>query len=325
MQPREEIAIPVHRRRERDGMPVNERRRRSAVSDGRLTRIVAGSYAPTAAWESLRPIDRHHLRVVEAVDRARSSLVVSHFAAASVWGIDMIGRWPGTVDVLVPRTSGGRSSGTFRRRTTSADDAATVPWRGHEVTTPAQTVLDIARISGFTAGVVACDQALWQRRPGGALATSEELDELLSGRAPRRGHARARAAVEFATSSSDSVRESQSRVLIARLGFPAPELQRRFVLPSGRVAFSDFWWPAYAHAGEFDGVGKYVDPELLRGRAPEEALLDEKDRGDELCRVVRRLSRWRVPALTDPRRLYDILAGDGLPTSRPRPPRGLVF
>jgi len=136
-----------------------------------------------------------------------------------------------------------------------------------------------------------------------------------------RGCARAARAAGFATSLADSVRESQSRVLIGMLGFPAPELQARFVLSNGRDAFTDFFWRDHRHIGEFDGAGKYRDPQLLRGRTPEEVLLAEKDREDDLRRQVRAFSRWRLPALRSPRALYDILHGAGLPTTRPRPGR----
>ena len=134
-----------------------------------------------------------------------------------------------------------------------------------------------------------------------------------------RGAARARRVADFARSGADSVRETQSRVLIARMGFPQPELQQRFTLPSGRVVYSHFWWPDQKHAGELDGIGKYVDPELLRGRSPRQALLEEKDREDELGRVVRGFARWRSPALDEPALLYDILTSTGLRSRLARP------
>ena len=111
------------------------------------------------------------------------------------------------------------------------------------------------------------------------------------------------------------------RALIATMGFPAPELQTRFLMPGGRRAFTDFFWRDHRHIGEFDGEGKYRDPDLLRGRTPEQVLLAEKDREDALRRQCDAFSRWRVPALSSPRLLYDILAGAGLPTSKPRPGR----
>lgn len=199
-------------------------------------------------------------------------------------------------------------------------DVEVTPWNGHFVTTALQTAVDLAAASRFAEGVAVADQALWARRPGGGLVEASALrDRAASLRG--RGSARAARAAEFATSLADSVRESQSRVLISVLGFPEPELQARFMLSSGRDAFTDFFWLEHRHIGEYDGVGKYRDPALLRGRTPEEALVAEKDREDDLRRQVRAFSRWRTPALAAPRILYDILHGAGLPTRRPRPGR----
>lgn len=172
----------------------------------------------------------------------------------------------------------------------------------------------------FVEGLAVADQALWRRRPGGPLVRPGELFTAAEGRAGR-GSARARAAVAFATTLSDSVRESQSRVLISVMGFPEPELQARFVLLDGSAAHTDFFWREHRHIGEFDGVGKYRDPELLRGRTGEEVLIAEKDREDELRRQVDAFSRWRTPALLRPQLLYDILSRAGLPTDQPRPGR----
>jgi hypothetical protein len=325
MQPRPEPAATIHRRRERDGLPVNDRRLRQELDAGRFVRIAPGSFVPRESWRALSRIDRHHLSVVEALERTRGPVVVSHHAAAAVWGIDMIGAWPDQIDTVVAGRGGGRSSGRFRRRAIGADDTETVSWRGHELTTPAQTALDLARIGSGTAGVVALDQALWARRDGGALTTADEVHALLDRNAPRRGDARTARALDFATELSDSVRESHSRVLMHRLGFPPPVLQQEFVLPGGKIARTDFWWEEGRQVGEFDGVGKYIDPALRAGRSAEQVLIDEKDRGDALRRMVRAVSRWRTPDLRDPRRLWDILTNDGLRSTRPRPPRGLLW
>ncbi|WP_344738173.1 hypothetical protein [Microbacterium awajiense] len=168
--------------------------------------------------------------------------------------------------------------------------------------------------------VAVADQALWHRREGGPLVTCAELRDAAHSRVGR-GAARAVRAAEFATPLADSVRESQSRVLVWTMGFPTPELQAHFVLSDGRDAFTDFFWREFRHIGEFDGAGKYRDPRLLRGRSAQQVLLDEKDREDDLRRQVAAFSRWRVRQLTAPRELYDILREAGLPSSRPRPGR----
>lgn len=304
--------------RSREADEVVRRHLVRARRSGAATPIARGSYAASQAWAALNPRDAHAQRVWEAAARLRPGAVFSHHAAAAVLGIDQIGSWPRTIDVTTATTGG--SSGVIRRHRRPVEADEVVPWGEHFVTSPARTAVDLASVLPFTAGVVAADQALWRRRSGGALCARGDLDDAAS-RYTGRSHARVAAVSSFATDLADSVRESESRVLIDRLGFPAPTLQQRFVLSDGATAFADFWWPEHEHIGEFDGTGKYLDPALRSGRTPEEALIAEKDRGDALRRSVRALSRWRTPHLRHPRLLYDILRTDGLPAARPRPGR----
>lgn len=319
MTPHEDTALTVIRAGERDPGSLDYRRVRRAIETDAVTRIARGSYVTSAAWSALTPREQHRHRVLEAMARARSTLVLSHFAAAAVWGLDVLGAWPNEVDVRVDRSRGGRSTGLLRRHVMGVDDAEIVDWEGHLITSPAQTAMDLAAVLPFTLGVVVLDQALWTRRPGGALASRHELETVRENESIRRGVVKLHRALEFATELSDSVRESHSRVLLHRLGFPAPVLQHPIRLADGTTIRSDFLWPEFDHAGEFDGTGKYLEPALLAGRTPEQALIAEKDRGDALRRVVSRVSRWRTPALHTPRILFDILTADGLPSSRRRP------
>ncbi|CAN5605598.1 hypothetical protein BH10ACT5_BH10ACT5_20740 [soil metagenome] len=311
----------VFRRRENDGEPVNDRRLRAAIAGGRITRITRGVYVDAPGWRRLKPQARHAQLVWEAAARTGSSLTFSHWAAAALHGIDILGPWPSDIDVTIGATTGGRSGGTFRRHACRhEEEVETEPWGRHRITTALQTAVDLTASMRFVEAVAVADQALWQRREGGALVSTKALVDAAHSRTGR-GSARAARAADFAEPLSDSVRESHSRVLIHVMGFPPPELQARFTLSNGRSAFTDFFWREHRHIGEFDGVGKYRDPELLRGRTAEEVLLAEKDREDELRRQVSRFSRWRVPALDQPRLLFDILNAAGLPTTRPRPGR----
>lgn len=311
--------IHVHRRREHDDEPVNDRLLRKSVRDGLSRRVIAGSYVREKEWKRLTPMQQHLVRVLEVADRARGPVVFTHNSAAAIQAIDRIGLWPTLVDVRIAQSSGGRSSGAVRRLALGYDGIDLIEWRGHLVTSAAQTALDVASEGTFTAGTIAVDQALWARRRGGALSTREGLEHAL-GTNTRRGMARVPAVVEFGTALSDSVRESEARVLLDRLGFPRPELQREFVLPGQRTVRSDFYFPELDHVGEFDGVGKYFDPEILDGHTPQQALLEEKDRADALRRQVSGISRWRTPDHRDPGRLYNILVADGVPSQLP-PPR----
>ncbi len=189
---------------------------------------------------------------------------------------------------------------------------------GLRVTTPARTAVDLARTLPFTDAVVAMDSAL-AIRGGTPLATSADIAVTVDGLSGRAGSARALAVSAFATTLSDSPEESHSRALLHTLGFPRPELQRVFHLPDGRTAEVDFYWEEYDHIGECDGRSKYRDPRILRGRSPEDVVIDEKNRENQLRRIVGRVSRWEPAELYTPRRFYDHLVRDGLPSTSPRP------
>lgn len=307
------------RRRELVALGTPDSDIRRALRAGTIVRLTSGAYADVMAWGVLEPIEQHGLRVVATAERLRTSPVFSHFAAAALWGIRILGTWPTLVDVTLERASGGRSDGALRRHCTGLRNVEVTELDGFAVTTPAQTVVDLARVLPFADAVVAMDSALHHRRKPHPLATPDEIARAVSASLGRHRYQRAVAAAGFATSLSDSVEESHSRVWLHMLGFPKPELQREFTLSNGRRAFADFYWPEFDHIGECDGQSKYFDPKYTDGLTPKQVFLKEKDRENELRRQVRMLSRWEPQELRPARRLYDRLVRDGLPSSKPRP------
>lgn len=318
MRPTPSTTAEVARRGERFD-PIDDRRLRLAIARGEWVRVVPGAFVRASEWTALTRIERHRLRVHEALRRRRGPVIASHAAAAAQWGIDMLGGWPDVVDLSCASARGGRSSGLVRRHPRELDDVATVSFGDHLITTPAQTALDLARALPFVQGVAVVDQAIWTGRTGGALTSLDEILRLLESGPRHRGDVRARRAISFADPLSANVRESQSRVVIAQLGFPRPRLQERRVLLSGRLVFGDFYWPDQDHWGELDGRGKYLSPQFGAGRSAQEIVLDEKRRENEIRREVRGFSRWEPDDADSPRRLYDILTSDGLRSALPRP------
>lgn len=311
---------PLKAIRRRELIDPDDGRLGRRTDSGELIRVAPGSYVPRAAWDALTPLEQHAQRVWEASVRLAPGAVISFAAAAALWQMDVLGPWPAKVEVSVPESSGGRTTGLIQRRTQRRPTRDVRRWGHHLLTSPARTAVDMAASRPFVEGVAVTDQALWSRRPNGALADRADLDRALA-EFTGRGAVRARRVVEFSSTGAANPRESQSRVLIEALGFPTPIVQHRFVLRSGRVVYPDFWWPLHRIAGELDGLVKYREPWILAGRTPAQALADEKDRGDELRREVAAVARWRVPMLDQPRLLWDILTAAGLPSSRPRPAR----
>jgi hypothetical protein len=152
------------------------------------------------------------------------------------------------------------------------------------------------------------------------MTTRSELADLLAARGRFRGSARAARVIDFATPLAESVAESASRVTMARCRFPQPELQKEFWGPNGEHAFVDYWFRGVSTIGEVDGRSKFEDPLFLRGRTPEQALWDEKQREDWLRLQSRGFGRWDWTISVSPRRLTQRLLEMGVPQVAPTHP-----
>lgn len=300
----------IHHRRTILDIGGNDAAIRRRVQSGRLACVFPGHYVDAREWESRWPEERHRLRVLASAYRI-PGLVYSHEPAAALWGLPLVGAWPERVSTTGERTAGGRSTPNVRRHSTDASRVEVVEHADLLVTSPRQTVLDLARTRAFVDGVTAADAALHRRR-GRPLLLQDELAEALEQVAGRPGCRRARRVVGFASPLADSAAESVSRVQFHVLGFPAPELQHAMRI-DGRHYEADFWWPEYRHWAECDGDVKYTDAARRGDRSPEEVLLDEKDREDAIRRHVAAFSRWRAQQAFRPRELYRILRDAGLP------------
>jgi len=203
--------------------------------------------------------------------------VVSYWSAAELWGMSTL-RPP---DELLHLTRPRRSKGAEHTYDGLVVHHAGLPAEhrtvkdGVRITTPARTVVDIAR-SGLSvrAGVVVADSAL-------RLGLCDVEDMLAVCRACQKwpGAQRARAAVSFADPGGTSPLESISRWEFARGGLPAPRLQQ-WITP--RICV-DFLWRAARVIGEADGRVKYTSPDDLYA---------EKLRQEHLERLGYRVVRW---------------------------------
>ncbi|WP_460525960.1 hypothetical protein [Conyzicola nivalis] len=246
--------------------------------------------------------------------------MISHWSAAVLHGLPVVAQSLATVHVTAPRATGGRSYPGVTIHCVPLDDDV-VELDGVMVTSLPRTLVDIAASAKTISSVPALDFALHEGRRGEKppLLARTELWDAHSRRMPFAGHARARAAIDFAVTDADSPLESVSRVNFMEIGFPVPELQHRFDDHRGLIGFSEFYWPEHRLAGEADGKSKYTDPRYRRGRTLEQLLLDEKHRADRIRALGVSVSRWGWRTAIDPRALRAHLLAAGLPLpSRPR-------
>jgi len=228
---------------------------RASVRTGSLIRLGRGVYAPA---ELARPLfqtarGRLMLRAAAALTPLGSGAAASHHTAATILGLDLLGRPPAVIALTRASGSGSRRSGAG----TSVHIAQLPPEHidrslGLPLTSAARTVADLARASSFRAGVVVADSALRRR-----LTTGAELAAVAAGCRKWPGSARAAAVAAFASALAESPLESISRVAFRDCGLPRPELQVELGDGDRIIARVDFYWDHYRTVAEADGEMKY--------------------------------------------------------------------
>ena len=145
------------------------------------------------------------------------------------------------------------------------------------MTSPPRTLIDVALVYGFEVGVVVADDFL--RR---GLTTKAQLWRAYDSMKDWPGALIVRMVIAFSDPRSESVGETLGRLLMRRVGLPAPELQYEVRRPDGSIAgLTDYAWPEHKVLGEFDGRVKY-ERFLRAGETAANAVWREKRREDEL-------------------------------------------
>ncbi|GAA1177570.1 hypothetical protein GCM10009608_11760 [Pseudonocardia alaniniphila] len=280
----------VHRRAQLLAAGFSPKELRRLLRSGALSAVRPGAYVQGAPPEDT--VARHLLLLYAALDELAADAVVSHVSAAVLHGLPV---WGIPLD-RVHVTRGSRSSGRRGRRVhvhaapLESDEIVMVG--GLTATSPARTLVDLARAVPFEQAVAVADAALHRH-----LIAPPDLAAALAHRPRWPGLPAARRALAFADARSESVGESRSRVAIARAGLPTPVLQWEVRRGDGRfVGQVDFGWPDLRTVGEFDGRAKYGA--LVRpGQDPAEVLYREKLREDELRAEDLAVVRWAWPDL----------------------------
>jgi hypothetical protein len=233
------------------------------LRQGALSRLRRGVYAVPAPGDAAE----FTLRAASALVNLDGDPVVSHESAARLWGLPYLGR-PRNIQAFWARRAQGTARAypdlELRHAGMPASNRSEVS--GVPVTSPARTVVDVARARGFRAGVVVADAA-----PRLGRCSREDLVHVVSECAGWPYVRRGRQAVQFADARSATPLESISRVAFHDWGLRAPELQVRVT----DAECVDFLWPRHRVIGEADGMNKYRTlQDLWREKARQERLAE---------------------------------------------------
>lgn len=240
-------------------LDIDDRPFRRAVLRGDVVRVHRGAYIAADEWASLDRHERYRRHVIAAALASRSRPVLSHFSAAALWGIPIIGDWPKLVHVLTTPAAGTRTENGYRRHAATVSDDEIVESGGVRFTSLARTLIDLARDSSFASAVAGLDWSLRSPSQGAAPRIRlEQLQECAAAQPSPRNTRKVNRALGFADARAETPGESLSRVVIHELGFPPPELQAEVTDRNGLIGVSDFEWPLLRLLGEFDGLIKYT-------------------------------------------------------------------
>ncbi|MFT4109239.1 hypothetical protein [Propionicimonas sp.] len=258
-----------------------------AVQRGELVRVRHGAWSEPGADGDLQ---QHRLLLEGTWPLLGEGAVLSHGSAGVPHGLPV---WPALLErVSITRSGGGHGARTRNlhvRRAPLAPPEVQAQG-GYRVTSLERTAVDLARLLSYERAVAVLDAALHAQADAGL------LDETVRAAVGRSGAATARRALAFADGRAESVGESVSRVRMAQVRLPAPDLQTRVFDAAGRfVARCDFCWPGRRVIGEFDGAVKYTG-------TPEEvaaAVMAEKRRQTAIEALGWLVVRWTWSELFD--------------------------
>lgn len=180
-------------------------------------------------------------RELAAVLSCEPDAYLSHHTAATVWGLLKI---DGPIQVTVVGRNPGARAGMLVHRSRSAD---TTIHRGIPITTPAQTIIDLAATVSPLQLAMAFDEGRTQ-----GLVSPRSLVEILDRhpRCPGAARLRALTADDRGTGISHEGTEQVLLGLIQRAGLPPPDRNVRL----GRWSI-DMFWRAQRVAVELDSYG----------------------------------------------------------------------
>ena len=283
---------------------------RRGRASGELVTVRRGHFIRAEVYRTLDAHRRHAVLAEAIFAESSADTVFSHVSAAVLHGMETWDIPLDKVTFTIGRSYAGKRGRQRVLHGSPVPSSDLMTLNGFAVTTPARTVVDLARSLPLHPAVCVGDYAL---RTG--LTTHAQLLTALDDARNRTGVAKARQAVGSMSPRSQSAGESRSRMQLDTLPLPPPQLGQwlrdEFGLLVARVPFL---YPDHGVVGIFEGQGLY-------GADPVIADVDctrQRKRMRNLGWVV---VQWNWEDLAFPRELTDRIArafvrAAGLPAPR---------
>lgn len=244
---------------------------------GDIERLSRGAFSTPVLGENEHQIvfNRYRRRVL-ARALGLSDKAVSHVSGAAVYKLPLDEALLADVHVTRAGRGGSRRSDGLVVHAAKLEDDEVLELEGCRVTSPARTLVDVARTVPCRQAVAIADAAL-QRE----LVSPAELVTALRSARYRRGVPAAKRAMRLVDGRSESVGESYLRVILHDVGVGV-ELQINVYAAEGTfLARCDAGLPEIGLLIEFDGLVKYQ--RMLRpGDSAADVVFREKQREDAL-------------------------------------------
>lgn len=187
------------------------------------------------------------------------------------------------VELWVPPHVNAESRPGIRVRHTTLHPEEIVEVDGIRISSPARTVVDLARELPRTTAVVVCDSGFRQN-----LYDVAELDRVLARLAKQRGVVAVREMRRLTRPRTRSCGETRARLIVIEGGFPEPEVNYQIVEDGIVLAEGDLVLVLLLIWIEYDGFDVHTERETFRRDRPRHRFVDR--RGWQ----VLRMSDWDV-------------------------------
>lgn len=283
---------------------------RRRLNNGDIVEPLLGLYARKDYWAGLSSGNQQR-HLIRSLGQNHSGWVFSHASAALMHNLEVpLGLlWPIHYEAPLSAKSRTKDNQFICHRKPAS---TSLNKNGARVTPVEQTVIDCAATYAFQLALPIADSALHQ-----GLTDKARLANYLESRVNKRGVRRARRVIELADPRPDNGGESRVRALMIELSLPVPELQVPIPNPEkpGHYYYADFMFmrsDGTKVAMELDGLDKYRDKNMTKGRDSVQVMMAERQREAAITSQGLRVARFSYVQATDAKFLLKRLSHYGI-------------